>query len=81
MGRLPMYTEESLAGYIRDLRSLGAKRVLIKVGGYDKNDLELVLKIASEASADLVTFDGAGGGTGDSPCKMMNEWGMPNNVP
>ncbi len=77
MGRLPMYTEESLAGYIRDLRSFGAKRVLIKVGGYDKNDLELVLKIASEASADLVTFDGAGGGTGDSPCKMMNEWGMP----
>jgi len=24
-----------------------------------------------------VTFDGAGGGTGNSPVKMMNEWGAP----
>ncbi len=77
MGRLPMYTEKSLISYIKTLRSLGAKRIMLKVGGYDKKDLELVLKIASEASVDLVTFDGAGGGTGDSPCKMMNEWGLP----
>ncbi len=26
---------------------------------------------------DLVTFDGAGGGSGNSPCKMMNEWSLP----
>ncbi len=77
MGRLPMYTEESLTTYIKELRSAGAKRIMLKVGGYDRKDLELVIKIASEASVDLVTFDGAGGGTGDSPCKMMNEWGMP----
>jgi len=36
-----------------------------------------ILKIASENEVDLVTFDGAGGGTGNSPVKMMNEWGMP----
>lgn len=77
MGRLPMYSEENLTNYIKKLKSLGAKRVMLKIGGYDKKDLELALKIASEASVDLVTFDGAGGGTGDSPCKMMNEWGMP----
>jgi glutamate synthase domain-containing protein 2 len=77
MGRLPMYSEESLTSYIHDLRSLGAKRVMLKVGGYDRKELELVLRIASAASVDLVTFDGAGGGTGDSPCKMMNEWGLP----
>jgi len=77
MGRLPMYREESLTCYIQDLRSLGAKRVMLKVGGYDRKELELVLRIASAASVDLVTFDGAGGGTGDSPCRMMNEWGLP----
>lgn len=77
MGRLPMYSEENLTRYINDLRSLGAKRIMLKVGGYDRKELELVLKIASAASVDLVTFDGAGGGTGNSPCKMMNEWGLP----
>jgi len=25
----------------------------------------------------MITFDGAGGGSGYSPCKMMNEWGLP----
>lgn len=77
MGRLPMYSEEKLAAYIKSLRGMGAKRVMLKVGGYDRKDLELTLKIASEAEADLVTFDSAGGGTGDSPCRMMNEWGLP----
>ncbi len=77
MGRLPMFSAESLIKKIKDLRSLGAKRILLKMGGYNRRDLELALKIASEASVDLVTFDGGGGGTGNSPCKMMNEWGYP----
>ena len=46
-------------------------------GPFDPKDLVRILKIASENEADLVTFDGAGGGTGNSPVKMMNEWGMP----
>ena len=25
----------------------------------------------------MVTFDGGGGGSGSSPAKMMNEWGIP----
>ncbi|NLX84377.1 MAG: FMN-binding glutamate synthase family protein [Synergistaceae bacterium] len=78
MGRLPMYKSEDLVSYIKGLRSMGAKRIMIKVGGYNRKDLELTLDIASQASVDLVTFDGAGGGTGDSPCKMMNEWGLPS---
>ena len=28
----------------------------------------------------MVTFDGAGGGSGYSPCKMMNEWCLPTVV-
>ena len=78
MGRLPMYSEDHLVSSIKRLRSCGAERVMLKIGGYDRKDLELALKTASEASADLVTFDGAGGGTGNSPCKMMNEWGLPS---
>ncbi|MDD4160829.1 MAG: glutamate synthase-related protein [Synergistaceae bacterium] len=78
MGRLPMYTKDSLVSCIKRLRDCGAKRVMLKIGGYDRNDLELALEASSEASADLITFDSAGGGTGNSPCKMMNEWGLPS---
>jgi hypothetical protein len=35
------------------------------------------VKFASEAKIDLLTVDGAGGGTGMSPWRMMNEWGIP----
>ncbi|MFA7533664.1 MAG: glutamate synthase-related protein, partial [Tissierellaceae bacterium] len=62
---------------IEELRNLGAERILFKVGPFDPRDLVTILKIASKAEVDLVTFDGAGGGTGNSPSKMMNEWGIP----
>jgi glutamate synthase domain-containing protein 2 len=32
---------------------------------------------ASKYKLDLLTVDGAGGGTGMSPWRMMNEWGVP----
>ncbi|MGB9904759.1 MAG: glutamate synthase-related protein, partial [Desulfotomaculales bacterium] len=35
------------------------------------------VKFASDARLDLLTVDGAGGGTGMSPWRMMNEWGIP----
>jgi glutamate synthase domain-containing protein 2 len=35
------------------------------------------VKFASEAEVDLLTVDGAGGGTAMSPWRMMNEWGIP----
>jgi len=35
------------------------------------------LKFCSKAKVDLLTVDGAGGGTGMSPWRMMNEWGLP----
>jgi hypothetical protein len=40
-------------------------------------DIKRVMRIASDNKIALVTFDGAGGGTGHSPCKMMNEWSHP----
>jgi glutamate synthase domain-containing protein 2 len=33
--------------------------------------------MASEAGVDMVLVDSAGGGTGNSPIRMMNEWGYP----
>jgi glutamate synthase domain-containing protein 2 len=40
-------------------------------------DLARAIKFASNAKIDLLTIDGAGGGTGMSPWRMMNEWGVP----
>jgi len=40
-------------------------------------DLARAMKFASDAKIDLLTIDGAGGGTGMSPWRMMNEWGIP----
>lgn len=77
IGKLPMWDEAHLVKRVDQLRALGAKRVCFKTGPYDGKDLILLLKIASLAGVDLVTFDGAGGGTGNSPVKMMNEWGIP----
>jgi hypothetical protein len=77
IGKLPIWNEEILKNRIARLRELGADRICFKTGPFDPKDLVRILKIASENEADLVTFDGAGGGTGNSPVKMMNEWGMP----
>lgn len=77
IGKLPMWNEEILKNRIAHLRELGAERICFKTGPFDPKDTIRILKIASENKVDLVTFDGAGGGTGNSPVKMMNEWGMP----
>lgn len=77
IGKLPMWNEEIFKKRIAQLRELGAEHICFKTGPFDPKDLIRILKIASENEIDLVTFDGAGGGSGNSPVKMMNEWGMP----
>jgi hypothetical protein len=77
IGKLPMWNEDLLVNRVAELRKLGAEHVSFKTGPFDPKDLVRILKIASKAGVDLVTFDGAGGGSGNSPCKMMNEWGIP----
>ena len=76
-GRLPMWTEESMAKRIGELRDMGMKNVYFKMAGFDQADVERVINIAIENSVDMITFDGAGGGSGYSPSKMMNEWSLP----
>ena len=38
----------------------------------------MAMKWGSKAKIDLLTIDGAPGGTGMSPWRMMEEWGMPS---
>lgn len=77
IGKLPMWNDDILINRVNELRELGAEHICFKTGPYDPKDLIRILKIASKAKVDLVTFDGAGGGSGNSPSKMMNEWGIP----
>lgn len=77
IGKLPMWRPEDLIRRAAELRKRGAKRICFKSGPFDPRDIAAILEIASEANIDLVTLDGAGGGTGHSPVKMMNEWGLP----
>ena len=75
--RLCMWKEDYLLERIEELRKKGLKNVYFKMAGYDPEDIEKVLRIAAKADVDMITFDGAGGGSGYSPCRMMNEWGLP----
>lgn len=60
------------------LRDLGYKRISLKTGAYGMKGLAMALKFAAEADLDLLTIDGAGGGTGMSPWNMMEHWGVPS---
>lgn len=60
------------------LRSLGFARISLKTGSYGMEELAMAIKFASDANLDLLTIDGAGGGTGMSPWNMMQSWGVPS---
>ena len=75
--RVGMVTEEDFAKRAEELRKAGAKYVFLKTGAYRPADLARAIFFASKYGIDLLTVDGAGGGTGMSPWRMMNEWGMP----
>jgi glutamate synthase domain-containing protein 2 len=75
--RIGMVTEESFAQRVEELRKAGAKYIFLKTGAYRPADLARAIAYASKYKIDLLTVDGAGGGTGMSPWRMMNEWGVP----
>ena len=75
--RLGMVDEDGFYKAVEWLRGLGAQYVTLKTGAYRPADLARAIKFASNAKLDLLTIDGAGGGTGMSPWRMMNEWGIP----
>jgi glutamate synthase domain-containing protein 2 len=75
--RVGMVEEDAFKQRVEDLRRAGAKYVFLKTGAYRPADLARAVKWASDAGIDMLTVDGAGGGTGMSPWRMMNEWGIP----
>lgn len=75
--RVGMVSKESFIDRVDELRSMGADYISLKTGAYRPKDLARAVRYASEGEIDLLTVDGAGGGTGMSPWLMMNEWGIP----
>jgi len=76
--RLGFIDEEGFYKEVNRLRGLGFKRITLKTGAYGLRELAMVIKWGSKAEIDLLTIDGAPGGTGMSPWRMMEEWGMPS---
>jgi glutamate synthase domain-containing protein 2 len=75
--RLGFVDQEAFMKEVERVKGLGARRVTLKTGAYPMRELAMALKWSSEAKIDLVTIDGAPGGTGMSPWRMMEEWGIP----
>jgi len=76
--RLGFIDEEGLYAEVQRLRDLGFKRITLKTGAYSLRELAMAIKWGSAAKIDLLTIDGASGGTGMSPWRMMEEWGIPS---
>jgi glutamate synthase domain-containing protein 2 len=75
--RLGFVERGSFMEEVDRLRALGFKRITLKTGAYSAVELAMALRYSAEAGLDLVTIEGAPGGTGMSPWSMMNEWGIP----
>src|SRR5512137_3056513 len=76
--RLGFIGEQEFYAEVERLRKLGFKRITLKTGAYGLRELAMAIKWSSKAKIDLLTIDGAPGGTGMSPWRMMEEWGMPS---
>jgi len=76
--RLGFISEEGFYAEVDRLRKIGFKRITLKTGAYGLRELAMAIKWSSKAKIDLLTIDGASGGTGMSPWRMMEEWGMPS---
>ncbi|MBN2772696.1 MAG: hypothetical protein JXR31_00510 [Prolixibacteraceae bacterium] len=82
LGSTNKHTEESVRedfmNSISYLRKLGFKRISLKTGAYGMENLAMAIRYSADAKLDLLTIDGAGGGTGMSPWNMMQHWGIPS---
>ncbi len=76
--RLGFVSEQGFMAECDRLRKLGFKRITLKTGAYGLRELAMAIKWGAKAKIDLLTIDGAPGGTGMSPWRMMEEWGVPS---
>jgi hypothetical protein len=70
--------EKDFKASVAHLRRLGYKRISLKTGAYGMEALAMSIRYAADCKLDLLTIDGAGGGTGMSPWNMMQHWGVPS---
>ena len=70
--------EKAFKESVAYLRKLGYKRISLKTGAYGMEALAMAIRYAADCGLDLLTVDGAGGGTGMSPWNMMQHWGVPS---
>jgi glutamate synthase domain-containing protein 2 len=75
--RLGFIDHETFLSEVQRLRDIGFKRITLKTGAYGLRELAMAIKWGTQAKIDLLTIDGAPGGTGMSPWRMMSEWGVP----
>ncbi len=73
----PDAVREDFLTSVAYLRKIGYRRISLKTGAYGMEGLAMAIRFAAEAKLDLLTVDGAGGGTGMSPWNMMEHWGVP----
>ena len=76
--RLGFVSLELFLHEVDRLRRMGFKRISLKTGAYSAVELAMALRYGAGAGLDMITIDGAPGGTGMSPWPMMNEWGIPS---
>ncbi len=76
--RLGFIDQEGFMKEVERIRNMGAKRITLKTGAYPMRELAMAIRWSSDAKIDLLTIDGAPGGTGMSPWRMMTEWGVPS---
>lgn len=76
----PAQVKQSFMDSVAYLRKIGFKRITLKTGAYGNEALAMAIRFAADAKLDLLTIDGAGGGTGMSPWNMMQHWGIPSLV-
>jgi len=76
--RMGFISEEGFLAEVQRLREIGFSRITLKTGAYSLRELAMAIRWGSRANIDLLTIDGSGGGTGMSPWRMMEEWGIPS---
>jgi glutamate synthase domain-containing protein 2 len=76
--RMGFISEEGFLAEVQRLREIGFNRITLKTGAYSLRELAMAIRWGSRANIDLLTIDGSGGGTGMSPWRMMEEWGIPS---
>jgi glutamate synthase domain-containing protein 2 len=71
-------TRDGFFESVENLRKIGFNRISLKTGAYGMENLAMAIRYSADAKLDLLTIDGAGGGTGMSPWNMMQHWGIPS---